>query len=566
MNTAEIVVREVQRNSGFQVRQLFAERIGKPRQSPHLHSHCEVLPFHVAGRDMVRVGPSVDYLGYNLRDPWWGVPRVGAIVLSVIAEQFHKLREVSLPCEDTLDRTVKVIAVRGDLEPIFRQALLESSQEFDGGFLRALADLEVRHQLGIGIERNKYPLVAELRRISLAYLALLLLAKRPDFIALQMLGTQTVHQGFHSVSGSLPCDDKQAHNGVAVEPSKPLCAANGTAFDKALNCTHCRVGIRGHRIPCQFVVGFAEGSFAGIAAPALDAALTKVSKSLAGLVFTSDTSHGVSPLAFCGETSQNTYGSEAWVNPRFGLAPQPVSAGSGALIVKGYPLGWDDGYFHRWTVSSEADCDDDFHCVPPFYRAVRSTLRGSYLRLKSLTVEIFVSLGLLVLCRFCPCSCGLPVDKTHSIRQLVDRITPHIKGAAAGASLRFDITLVSQAFQGSVNRSQRVRLVAADIESCLRQLIPDTGHREPFASVGREDQFNCVLKTVALRLHIFDGLLVCFLLIFAKECENRDNQLLHLRKLHFGLIALADHCGTALHKVLKHHPIVDRLLYIHNGG
>ena len=64
------------------------------------------------------------------------------------------------------------------------------------------------------------------------------------------------------------------------------------------------------------------------------------------------------------------------VTPRFGLAPPTVTAGSGALMVKGYPLGWNNGYFHRWSVGSEANHNHDLHCVPPFYRAVLRTLRG----------------------------------------------------------------------------------------------------------------------------------------------------------------------------------------------
>jgi len=70
---------------------------------------------------------------------------------------------------------------------------------------------------------------------------------------------------------------------------------------------------------------------AGIAAPALNAALTEVSKPLAGLMLTFEAGHLISPLALCGETSQNICGSEAWVTPRFGLAPTPVSAEAGAF-------------------------------------------------------------------------------------------------------------------------------------------------------------------------------------------------------------------------------------------
>jgi hypothetical protein len=40
----------------------------------------------------------------------------------------------------------------------------------------------------------------------------------------------------------------------------------------------------------------------------------------------------VSPLAFCGETSQNILGSETWVTPRFGLAPTPLAQKPGRLV------------------------------------------------------------------------------------------------------------------------------------------------------------------------------------------------------------------------------------------
>src|ERR1035438_1288304 len=340
MNTAEIVVREVQGDSGFQVRQLFAERIRKPRQSPHLHSHSEVLPFHVASRDVVRIGPSVDDLGYNLRESRWGVPRVGAIVLSVIPEQFHKLSEVRLSAKNALDRTVEVVAVRRDLETIFGQALLESGQELNRGFFGALANLEMGDKFSLCVKRDENPLIAKLRRIAFTNAALLLSAERPDFIALQILGTQAVHLRFHCLRSALPSHKKQAHDRISIESGEPLRAANGAAFDKALNRTRCRVGLRDHRIPRQSLVRFTEGSFAGIAAPALNAALTEVSEPLAGLVFASNAGHGVSPLAFCGETGQNSLWSEAWVTPRFGLVPSAARTADGALIVKGYELYW----------------------------------------------------------------------------------------------------------------------------------------------------------------------------------------------------------------------------------
>jgi len=52
MNTAEIVMREVQSDCGFQIIQLFRESIGQSGKTPHLHSHNQILPFHVRRADM----------------------------------------------------------------------------------------------------------------------------------------------------------------------------------------------------------------------------------------------------------------------------------------------------------------------------------------------------------------------------------------------------------------------------------------------------------------------------------------------------------------------------------
>src|SRR5260370_41710728 len=113
MNAAEIVVREMQSDSGFQVRQLLAERISEPRKAPKLRRHGQVLPFYSAGRNVIFGRASVDYLGYNLRDPWWGVPRVGALVLSVIPDQLHNLRAASVPRTNALNPAAEGPAIRG---------------------------------------------------------------------------------------------------------------------------------------------------------------------------------------------------------------------------------------------------------------------------------------------------------------------------------------------------------------------------------------------------------------------------------------------------------------------
>ena len=81
MNTAEVVIREVQGDSGFQILQLARESVGEPRQSPQLHSHGQILPFHIAGRDVFGIGNAAANFGYNLhRESPFQVPRLLGLV------------------------------------------------------------------------------------------------------------------------------------------------------------------------------------------------------------------------------------------------------------------------------------------------------------------------------------------------------------------------------------------------------------------------------------------------------------------------------------------------------
>ncbi len=123
MYAAEIIVREVQGASRFQVRQPLRESVREPRESPHLHSQGQIVSLDMAGTNAVGIGPPINDLGYDLRDSWWGVPPFGCgLKLAVVAKQLHKLREVGLPRKNALNRAIEVPAVRGDLKAVIAQA------------------------------------------------------------------------------------------------------------------------------------------------------------------------------------------------------------------------------------------------------------------------------------------------------------------------------------------------------------------------------------------------------------------------------------------------------------
>lgn len=130
MNTAEIVVSEMQSDSRFQMRQLFAERICEPRESPHRHPHGRVLPFHERRRDMLRIRIASSDSGYNPRDAWWEVPRFGSVELPIVPEHLDKLREISIQAEAGRNKAFVVI------QPV-------------GSNLRSAFDLDGDH-VGIG--------------------------------------------------------------------------------------------------------------------------------------------------------------------------------------------------------------------------------------------------------------------------------------------------------------------------------------------------------------------------------------------------------------------------------
>jgi hypothetical protein len=64
VDTAEVVIGEVQSDSGSQVLPFFRERIREPSQTANLHSHGEVLAFDVRSANplVIRHPGAWDYL------------------------------------------------------------------------------------------------------------------------------------------------------------------------------------------------------------------------------------------------------------------------------------------------------------------------------------------------------------------------------------------------------------------------------------------------------------------------------------------------------------------------
>src|SRR5437764_105724 len=89
MYSAEVVPRDVKRDSGLEVIQLLAEGVNEPRKAPKVHSEVEIRPFDMAGANVcfVRVAGN---LGWDRLDNLARAVPVRAAVLR-LAVNFHQL-------------------------------------------------------------------------------------------------------------------------------------------------------------------------------------------------------------------------------------------------------------------------------------------------------------------------------------------------------------------------------------------------------------------------------------------------------------------------------------------
>jgi hypothetical protein len=144
---------------------------------------------------MLRIGPSVTNLGYNLHDSWWGVPRFG-VVLANVPVQLDKLREVRLPSEHILDTApVKVKTVSRQLKPGIGNPAFHVRKKAMRCFSSPLADNARHNQLAFRVKGDKGPLIAKIGRVTDAHLPLFLTDKAPDFVGLYVADTDIANEG-----------------------------------------------------------------------------------------------------------------------------------------------------------------------------------------------------------------------------------------------------------------------------------------------------------------------------------------------------------------------------------
>src|SRR6266481_2635486 len=192
MNTAEIVIREVQGDSGFQIAKFLRKGIGQSGKPSHLHSHGQILSFHKRRADIFLNRVPLFNLGDRLKDWAWGV--FGRVVmLAVIAIEFYQLSEVNVCAKSSVNGVnVEPETIRGELHSL-GETLRKIVNKIIRGRGRTLADDKRGNQFCFRVNGHKNPLVAKLFRVVFADSALLLEPERPYFIALDKVAFQVTH-------------------------------------------------------------------------------------------------------------------------------------------------------------------------------------------------------------------------------------------------------------------------------------------------------------------------------------------------------------------------------------
>jgi hypothetical protein len=471
MNAAKIVIGKMQSNRKTKVIEFLGKGISQACEPANCHSYTEVLALHEASRNIALARVADSYFGYNLDDWAWGVPL--SSMLAVIAIQLHELREVHVQTKRFLDNLgIEVESVSGQLD-LIGQPLVQVSHKCSRVLDGTLTDTERCDEFSFRVHRDEYPLVANLA-VAVAHLALFLLDKRPYFIALHIAAVEAVQTRIQQLLATLSGKFQEAHDRVPIESCEPLRAPDRAALNEALNSADCSIFAGTHRAKRGLRLRFGKRCRAGIAAPALDSALAVGAEPLAGLVVTSDASHGISPLDFCAEKGHNELWSGLWLTPRFGLAPQPVSAGSGALSVRGYLGWWLDRDYHGLTVS-EVNCDCDRHA--DFILSESPVPAGlSYLRTLAPRLLVAPHPGLVQVRRRTAALLHL-MDRVFEVIRLLCQcskwvLLPSVSTAEVHVASHFQFASLFHSPHGSVYACQLVFVVTCKVESHFQKHGP----------------------------------------------------------------------------------------------
>src|SRR5882672_8494624 len=113
MDSAKIVVHEINRNSGNMIVDFFRESIGEASETAHPHPHGKILWFYIIVDYMVRIRVTADDLHIGADAPCGRISRFWFLGSAVY---FLQLRVVNIHAESTFNRVdINAMAISCDL-------------------------------------------------------------------------------------------------------------------------------------------------------------------------------------------------------------------------------------------------------------------------------------------------------------------------------------------------------------------------------------------------------------------------------------------------------------------
>ncbi len=322
MNTAEIVKREVERESGFEILPLLRESIGQPRQSANPHSHGQVLSFDVRGTNPLEARPSPFWERDCSNDFRRRVPRLG---LSRASVNFYQLREINASAKAVVNGlNVGLESISGDLEAAlcrFADFICESLRVA----CRAAPKVPRQNQLCVsfnGDEGVGIPARGIAARIVFFFAA----DKAPQFVTLNVRHRDVADSTFQKPLALLANQNEQRKNCCVVESSQAFDRTDRAPFNKKLNRLGSLLQRRVHAAKRRGMV-LGKRLAALITAETLKA-VAVFSKFLTARIAVVTGHFG---LPFCGSKPIMFLGSALRLTPRADLAPLSGRTEGGAF-------------------------------------------------------------------------------------------------------------------------------------------------------------------------------------------------------------------------------------------
>jgi len=235
MNPDEVVVHAVDRQGCQMVFDLLGERIGESRKAAVMHSQGKVLPFDIAGADVLRIGHPLDGFLFDAE----ALRRtVALLAFGVVAVDFDEHRIIDVLTERGLHGCeVSLQAIAGKLHAIGETA----RKVFHEGSRRvrvALANHERWNQLRVRVNGDPSPNIARVLAIREMFrLDVLLFGvhETPDFIDLKTLAGQVHQRLFHVVRAGRSEFYQQFRNCVLGNSGHAYRRTNRTALNQTIN-------------------------------------------------------------------------------------------------------------------------------------------------------------------------------------------------------------------------------------------------------------------------------------------------------------------------------------------